>query len=146
MACERDSLVTDALHQTSVASNHVGEMIDQIISMTRVSEALRKRHADRSRDALAERTGRRFDTRRMTVFRMTRRFRTPLSERLELLNRNVAVARQIQQCVKQHRAVPGRQNKPVPVGPRRIGRVEFEELGEQDGRHIGHAHRHAGMT
>ena len=39
-----------------------------------------------------------------------------------------------------------RQDKAVAVGPIGCGGIETQMLVEQHGRHIGHAHRHAGMT
>jgi hypothetical protein len=42
--------------------------------------------------------------------------------------------------------VTGREYEAVAIGPGRIGRIEFQELGEQYGRDIGRAHRQTGMT
>ena len=67
-------------------------------------------------------------------------------EILDLVERHVGVAGEIQQRIEQHRAVPGRQHKAVTVRPFRIGSVEFQELGEQDGGDVGGAHRQAGMA
>ena len=60
--------------------------------------------------------------------------------------RHASIAGQMQQRVEQHRAVAGRQHEAVAVGPVRIGRVELQELREQHGGDVGHAHRHAGMA
>ena len=69
-----------------------------------------------------------------------------LAEALQLVERHVGIAGQMQQPVEQHRAVAVRQDEPVAVRPvRRLG-VEAQELREQDRRDVGHAHRHAGMT
>ena len=56
------------------------------------------------------------------------------------------MAGQMKQRIQQHRAVTGRQHEAVAVRPRRIGRIEFQEAREQDGRNISHAHGHAGMA
>ena len=69
-----------------------------------------------------------------------------LAEALQLVERHVGIADQVQQPVEQHRAVPGRQHEAVAIGPVRRLRIEFEELREQHGRRVGHAHRHAGMA
>ncbi len=39
-----------------------------------------------------------------------------------------------------------RQDKPVAVGPVRIGGVEFQVAGKQYGCHVGHAHRGTGVA
>ena len=69
-----------------------------------------------------------------------------LAEALQLVERHVGVAGQMQQRIEQHRAVAGRQHEAVAVGPVGLGGIEFQELAEQHGRDVGHAHRHAGMA
>ena len=64
----------------------------------------------------------------------------------ELLHRHAGIAGQMQQRVEQHRAVAGREHEAVAVRPIGRGGVELQEPGEQHGRHVGHAHRHAGMA
>ncbi len=146
MPGERDRLVAEALHQAAITGNHIGKMIDQLVAEPRVHQPLGERHADRRRDPLPERPGRRLHAGRMAIFGMPRRLRAPLPECLELIERHALIARQMKQRVEQHRAVTGRQHEAVAVRPCRIGRIEFQEAREQHGRHIGHAHRHAGMT
>ena len=80
------------------------------------------------------------------ILGMPRRQRAELAEALELVERHLLVAEEMQQRIDQHRAVPGRQHEAVAVGPGRIGRIEFQELGEQHGRDVGRAHRQAGMA
>ncbi len=53
---------------------------------------------------------------------------------------------QMQQRVKQHRAVAGGEHEAVAIRPGRVGRIEFQELRKQHGRDVRHAHRHAGMA
>ena len=67
--------------------------------------------------------------------------RIHLAETLDLVERHLLVAGEIEQRVKQHRAVTGRQYEAITVGPGEVGRVEFQELREQNGRHVGGAHR-----
>ena len=74
MPGEVDRLVADALHQAAVAGEHISEMIDEFVAETRRLEALRYRHADGGREALAERPGGRLDARRVAIFGMARRF------------------------------------------------------------------------
>ena len=72
--------------------------------------------------------------------------RAELAEALDVVDRRPLVAGQIEQGVDQHRAVAGRQDEAVAVGPVRVGRVELQMPGEQRGRGVGHAHRHARMA
>ena len=82
----------------------------------------------------------------MAVFRMAGGLAAELAEALQLIQRHVGIAGEMQQRIEQHRAVAGRQHEAVAVRPIRMLRVELQELGEQDRRHVGHAHRHAGMA
>ena len=82
----------------------------------------------------------------MAVLGMAGRERAELAEALDLVDRHLLVAEQMQQRIEQHRAVAGRQHEAVAVGPGRVGGIEFQEAGEQDGRHVGRAHRQAGMA
>ena len=77
---------------------------------------------------------------------MTGRQRSQLAEMLDLVERHLGVAGEIEQRVEQHRAVPGRQHEAVAVRPVRVGGVEFQKLREQHGRDVGGAHRQAGMA
>ena len=77
---------------------------------------------------------------------MSRGLRAELAEILDLVERHVLVAGEIQQRIQQHRAVAGRQDEAVAVRPFRIGGVEFQELREQHGGDVGRAHRQAGMA
>ena len=69
-----------------------------------------------------------------------------LAEALQLVERHVGIAGQMQQPVEQHRAMAVRQHKPVTVGPIRRQRIKPQELREQHRGDVGHAHRHAGMA
>ena len=40
----------------------------------------------------------------------------------------------------------GGQHEAIAIRPGRVGGIEFEEARKQDGRDVGHAHRHARMT
>ncbi len=140
-----DRLVAHAFHQAAVAGNDEGMVVDEV-AVARRKRALGDRHADRGGEALAERAGGRLDAERMAVFGMASGLRAELPEALDLLDRHVRIAGQIEQRVEQHRAVAGRQHEAVPVGPMRVGGIEFEKLGEQHRRDVGHAHRHARMA
>ena len=137
----------DALHQVAVRAQHIGAMIDERIAELRRHDALGERKADRGADALAERPRRRLHPReRMPMLGMARRLRADLAKMLQVLDRDVGVAREIEQRIEKHRAVAGRQDEPVPVGPMGRARIEFQEAGEERGRDLGATHRQAGMT
>ncbi len=104
-----------------------------------------ERHADRIRNPLAERAGRRFDARRDAVFGVTRRLRMKLAEMLQLFHRQI-VAGQMQQRIQQHRAVAVRQHEAVAIRPVRVLRVMTQMARPQRNADFRHAHRHAGVT
>ena len=145
MPGERQRLVADAFHQVAVGAQHVGIVIDDVLAEFRREQPLGERAPDREGDALAERACRGLDTGGEMILRMARRSGTELAEVLDLIQRHVWIAGEIEQRVEQHRAVAGRKDETVAVRPFRIGRVEFEELREQHGGDVGGAHRQAGM-
>jgi hypothetical protein len=77
-------------------------VVDQIVAETGVQMTLGHRHADRGGDALAQRPGRRLDARRMTIFGVARRQRSPLAKGLQLLQGHARRACQVQQRILQH--------------------------------------------
>ncbi len=96
-----------------------------------------------------KRPGRRLDADRMAIFGMARRLRADLAELLQVVDREPLVAAcsgQIKHCVQQHRAMSGRQDEAVPVGPVGIGGVELQHVAEENGRDVGRPHRQAGMA
>ena len=146
MSAKRDRLLADAFHQVAVGGQHISGVIDDGVTEDRGEMALGDRHADGIGEALAERAGGGLDARRMAVLGMAGGERAELAEALDLLDRHRLVAEQIKQRIEQHRAVAGGEHEAVAVGPRRIGRIELEKLGEQHGGDIGRAHRQAGMA
>ncbi len=145
MARERDRLVRQTLHETAVAGDHIGTMIDEARAEARREEPLGERHAHRVGETLRERPGRRFDARGVAALGMARRAAAELAEMLELGPRHVVEAGQVQKRIEQHRSVAGRQNESVAIGPLGMRGIEFKEFAPQHGRDIRHAHRHAGM-
>ena len=146
MAGQRNRLVAKALHQAAVARDHIGEVIDAVVAEARVHQPFGQRHADCRGDALPERPGGRLDTGGVAILGMSRRLRSPLPEGPEFVRRHALVARQVQQRIQQHRAMTGGQHETIAIRPRRVGRIEFEKPGKQNGSDVGHAHRHARMT
>ena len=106
---------------------------------------LREGHPDRGRAALAQRSRRHLDARYFTDLGVPRSPRAPLSEVLDVLEAEV-VSRQVEQAVEQHRGVTARQDEPVAVGPGGVGRVVFQDPGEQCPGDRRQAQRRAGMS
>ena len=141
-----DRFLADALHQAAIAHEDVGPMLAQIVAEFGVQDALGEREAHRVRDALAERAGRRLDAVGVLVFGVAGGLAVDLAKPLQLIQRHILDAGQVQQAVEQHRAVAVRQQEAVAVEPVRIGRIELHEILEENGRDVGHAHRRAGMA
>ena len=104
---------------------------------------LGERHADAVRQTLAERAGGGLDARRVAIFRVASGVRAELAEMAQLLHVHAGVAGQAEQAIEQHGAMPGGQHEAVAVRPVRVGGIEPEEVAEQHGGDISHAHRHA---
>src|ERR1044072_633115 len=69
----------------------------------------------------------------------------PFTKLFDLFERQV-IAREVEQTIKQHRAMAGGKDKPIAIFPTWIGWIVFEEPSPK---HIGHwssAHRQAWMT
>ena len=121
-------------------------MVDDIGAETRREKTFGEREADRVGDALAERAGGRLDAGGVAVFGMTCGLGAELAELLQVIQRHVRIAGEIKQRIQQHRAVTGRQDEAIAVGPMRLLRIELQEFGEQNRGDVGHAHRQTGMA
>ena len=101
MTCDRRRLGAEALHQVAVGADRVDPRVDDLVVRPVVAvgkETLGDRHPDAVRETLAERPRRRLDARRVPVLGMTRRAGAPLTERLQVVEREV-VAREVERCV-----------------------------------------------
>ena len=83
------------------------------------------RHTDRHTDAGAERSGRRFDTDRVTILRMARCQGTELTELHHIFLREPE-AEQVKQGIQQHGTMSTGKNKAVTILPCRIGRIDVQ--------------------
>ena len=140
--------MADALHHATVAEEDVGAVVDdgEAFSVEFGGEHLfGERHADAVGDALTERARRRFHARRHVHFGVTRRLAVELTERFQILHREV-VARQVQQSVLQHRTVTVRENEAVAADPLRVDGVVAEMAAPKRRSDVGHAHGHPGVT
>ena len=95
-ACQRDGLLADAFHQAAVAADDIGVVVDEVVAELGVHDAFGQRHADAVGDALAERTGGGLDARREAVFRVAGGLGAELAEVLELVDRHVRIAGQVE--------------------------------------------------
>ena len=145
MSRECGRLMGDALHEIAVGSHDPGAVVADL-GVARGLHALGNRHADRGGKPLAQRPRGRFDPRQQAVFGMPRAGTAQLAKTPNVRDRRPRVARQIQQRIEQHRAVPGRQHESIPVRPVGMTRIEAQEPRPQNGCHIGKPHRHAGMA
>ncbi len=140
MAGQRRSLRCHPLHQVSVADDSVDVVINDLVARTIEvggQVGLGDGHAHAVGETLPQRAGGGLHPRCRAVLRMAGSAATPLSETLQLLQREI-VAGEVQQAVQQHGAMPSRQDKPIPVWPGKIGRVMSQEARPQ---HIGHSRR-----
>ena len=111
--------VRDAFHEAAVARHEVGVVIDDVMTgAIERGREMRLGHGepDGVGNTLTERTGGRFHTGRVMHFGVARRFTLPLTEALDLGQRQV-VARHVQRAVQQHRCMPNRQHESITVGP-----------------------------
>ncbi len=112
-------LAGDALHQVAVAREHPGPVVDQLVARPVEplrEEPLRHGHPDGITEPLSQRAGRGLDAGRVPALGVSGRFRAPLPEGLQLLEREV-VSGEVEQRVEQHRRVAAREDEPVAVGP-----------------------------
>ena len=125
MTGEAERLVADALHQVAVRADDPGAVIDQRFAEPRREDALGERHADRGRQALAERACRGLDRRVLAKFGMAGGGGVQLPKRLQLIDAHSGMAGQVQQRIEQHRAMTGGEHEPVAIGPMRRAGIEF---------------------
>ncbi len=122
MTRQRSRLGGHPFHQVSVAHDAVSIVIDDVMTRPvkpRCQMALRNRHPHAVWKTLAQRPRRALHAGSLSMLRMTRGLASPLSEALDLLQRQI-ISCQMKQGIKQRRTVTGRQDETVPVGPQRI--------------------------
>lgn len=138
-------LMVDAFHQAAIAGDYPGTVIDQIIAIDSVEMPLGHRHADRHREALAQRAGGALDARHLEILGVSGTRAVQLTEIADVVHRRLRIATEVQQRVDEHRAMARRQHEAVAIRPARRARIELQMIAEQHRRHIGHAHRHPRM-
>ena len=146
MPGKRDRLLAYALHQIAVRGEHISVVVHDLAPKHRTEMPLGNCHAHGIAEPLAKRPGRSLNSLGDEILGMARGERAQLAELLDLLDGHFLVAEQMKQRIDQHRAVSGREHEPVAIGPSGIGRVEFQETGEQHRRDVGCPHGQAGMA
>ena len=81
-----------------------------------------------------------------TALGMAGAARAELAERLELVERELADAGEVEERVDEGRAVSAGEHEPVAVGPLRVGGIVLEELEPEGGHEVRDAERHAGVA
>ena len=76
---------------------------------------------------------------------MSGRHALPLPEPLQFLEGEIEPA-EVEQRVQQHRAVTGRQDETVPIGPGRLLGIESQLAGPEMKGVVGRPHRQAGVA
>jgi hypothetical protein len=142
-ARQADRLVADPFHQATVAGDHPGAVVDEIIAEAGGQMTLGHGHADGGGEALAQRAGSRLDAGRVAILGMAGGVGAELPEVADLVHRHGLEAGQVEQGVDQHRAVAGREHEAVAVGPAGLRGVILQEPAPEHGGHVGHAHGHA---
>ena len=145
---QRTRLGRDAFFEAAVAGDDIDPVIEQREAVAVVAggeRALRDRHPDTVGHALAQRAGRRLDAGNDAVLGVAGRQASPLTEPLELVERH-RVAGEVEQAVQQHRTMASRQDEPITVRPRRVGRVVRQVLRPQQVGRRRHPHRHPRVT
>ena len=150
LARERARLVGDALLEVAVAAEHPRAVVVDgqavLVAVARGLHALGEREAHAHGDALAERARRDLHAGREAAFGMAGAAGAELAERLELVERELAHAGEVEERVDEGRAVPAGEHEPVAVRPLRVGGVVLEELQPERGDEVRDAERHAGVA
>jgi len=145
-ARKANGLLADALHQATIACDHIGVVIHDLLAVLRALDFLGHGKTDRIGDALTQRACGGLDCIGQKILGVTGCARAQLAEVLDLIQRDLRVPNKIEQGIQQHRAVASRQDKAVAVGPERIGRIKLEVFFKQNRSHIGHPHGHTRVT
>ena len=143
---EADGFLADAFHEAAVTGDHIGVVIDEFLAVLGALDLFGHGETDSVGDALAKGAGRGFNGVEEKILGVARGQGAHLAEVLDLIEGDLGVTDEMQQRIDQHRAVTGRQDKAVAVGPFGGRGIELEVFFEEHGGHIGHAHGHAGMT
>ncbi len=148
MSGQGSGLVRCAFHQIAVATENVGEMVDDLVAWAIVNGRqmrLGGGHAHGIHHALTERTGGGFHAGCVPIFRVSGRAASPLPKVFDIVECQIE-AGQMQHRIEQHGGVTVREHKAVTVKPVRILRVEIHHAGPQRVGSGRQRHRRARVT
>ena len=146
MAGQRGGLVRNPLLQVTIGGDDPGAVIDQRFAEARRQMPLGQGHAHGGGNALAQRARGHFNGRMLATLGVAGGNAVQLAEIADVVHRQAGMPRQMEQGIKQHGAMPGREHETVTIGPGGVGRVVFQHARPQSSRGIGHAHWHARMA
>src|SRR5437016_4607049 len=129
MTGERRGLSRNTLHQIAVANQRVCVMINNLVAWSVVAGSeiiFRDRHPNAIGESLAKRTCGHLHPWRQSVFGMTGGSTAPFTKLFDLFERQVITSK-VEQTIKQHRSMPGGEDKAIAILPSWIGRIMFEE-------------------
>ena len=148
MAGQGAGLVSDSFLQAAVPQEHIGMMIDHLVTgtvETRGQPTLGQCQPHGIGNTLPQRAGGHLHAGRVPGLRVAGRFAVQLAEIPQFLHGQIKT-RQVEQTVKQHGAMPVGKDESVPIEPTRIGRVEAQITPPEHRGDIRHAHGHSGMA
>ena len=116
MAGKRCGLMTDALREVAIAGDTEDVMVEDLSAVPRAELRFRNCHADHVGDALAERTGGDFNTRRASDFGMAWRGRSPLAEVTQVIEGQTKAGK-VEERILQDRGMAGREHETVTIRP-----------------------------
>ena len=143
---QRGGFGSHSLHHAAVAGQQKDALIEQLFR----TEACRQvftghRHADTGRESGTQRPGGNLHPRHMPVLRVSRSAAAPLPEIAQVFSRQ-PILEQVKQRIDQHRAMTGRQNKPVATRPLRLPGIVPQVFVPQGEGVVGAPHGQAGMA
>ena len=107
LAGQRQRFLADAFHQAAVAGDDIGVMVNHLGPPAGAQRFLGNGKAHGIAQPLAQRARGGLNALGMAEFRMAGGDRAPLAEVADLFDGHVGIAGQVQQRIKQHRAMPG---------------------------------------
>ncbi len=120
VAGDRRGFLRDAFHQVAVRADREDVRVDDLVARAVVAlgqEPVCDRQPDAVGEPLSQRPGRRLDARGVPELGVSRRARTPLAKRAQVVERDV-VAGQVQRRVLEHAGVACGEDEPVAARAR----------------------------
>mmetsp|Transcript_24993 Transcript_24993/g.54348 ORF Transcript_24993/g.54348 Transcript_24993/m.54348 type:complete len:246 (-) Transcript_24993:26-763(-) len=150
MASQGAGLLGDTLHHAAITQDAVGVVIDDGRSIRLVEASSQVSLSDSQThsiaNTLAQGTCGDLNAASHEVLGVAWGLGAPLTELLDIVERDAVISSQVQHSVLEHRAVASGQHEAIPVHPLRVLGIVPHDLVPQNVAHRGAAHRHAWMT